>query len=357
MKKKALTSLLCAAVVATTALAACSTTSAQLQITPNWQAYTSADAELASGFEETLTYEIAYTSANGLNSDDYEIEYCVSPSGETQLGTYYVHVVGDVNTGKYTLTSVCEIPVLYTFDGQTQHHVDRMTNQVVFHKAFGTKLQPISSIKTVQSYSPTLATPSKLSECYIIYDYQVEITYDAQCNGTQSYVFTDNQGTYLSDGTNETPKPVTKDDFSFTIDKSQYTYLDNEQLFFAFRGLDETTMRSTSYVNSYNHATHSVRNLMLMAKEQGTTSDFKDTTINGTKVKDLSASNAEGKIDYLAVTLSVNEYNAGPSQELWYAKTTNPSNNVYRNVMLKLKETMMYGMGSLTYTLKDAQFN
>ncbi|MBQ8428142.1 MAG: hypothetical protein IJX18_02685 [Clostridia bacterium] len=360
MKKKTLTALLCTAVLATTTLAACSDTNTQLQLTPNWQANISATAELAGTpdtlVNETLTYEITYTSANGLNSDEYEIAYCTSANGEATPGVYTTHVVGDVNAGSYTLTSFCQIPVVYTYNGEKQSHMEQMTSTVVFKKSYS-KFQPVSSKKAVKSYSPSLATPSKLSDCYIIYDYEIEITYNEQGTASESVVFTDHQGTYLADGNNETAKPTVKNDFSFTIDKSQYTYLDNEQIYFALRGLSGTAMQSTSYFNSYNHATHSVRNMTVAAKEKGTTSDFKDTKINGTEIKNLSADNAEGKLDYYAVTLSVNEYNSGPSQELWYAATTNASNNAYRNALLKIKETLMYGMGTLNYTLKTAQFN
>ena len=81
----------------------------------------------------------------------------------------------------------------------------------------------------------------------------------------------------------------------------------------------------------------------------------KDVLINGSALKDMTLG-GEGKIDYNAITLAINETSRGQAQTIWYAKTTDVNNNVYRNMMLKMKEPLMYNLGTLTYTLNSANF-
>ena len=352
MKKKALSALIVAAVATTTLLTACTTPSKQLQFSPNWQSDTFTGNELIGTVDESFVYDISFTSGDGMQGEKYDVEYCVDENGNPQKGVYTYSVYGDAGTQKYVLEASCQIPVLYTYNGETKPHLETMTSRVEFLKT-DTRLQPISSYKKVDSYSPVLSEPTKVSECYIVYNYEIEIQYNANCSGSESITFTDHQGTYLADGTNDVAKETIKTDLSFDIDKSEYTYLDNEQIFFALRGLSNSAMQSTAYFNSYNYATRSVRNLIISPLENGTTADFKESLVNGVALKDKTT---EGKIDYNAITLAINEQNRGQSLELWYAKTTDVSNNAYRNMLLKMKEPLMYNLGTLSYTLNSATF-
>ena len=62
-------------------------------------------------------------------------------------------------------------------------------------------------------------------------------------------------------------------------------------------------------------------------------------------------------IQFYPVSIALDEKNSGQTQTAWVAKTTNPSNNRYRNVVLRLEAPLSYGMGSLIYTLKSANFS
>ncbi len=341
MKKKALTATLCLAVAATTVFASCSAGNTQLQFASNWFSDTSASAEMSDLDSETLEYGITFSAGNGMNEGKYDIKYCVDESGAAKAGSYTT-VLTHQKTAEppaYTLTATCEIPVLYTYKGESKHFVNKMESTVVFMKA-NSKLQPLSSKKKVTSYSPSIGSVDSIDDCYTLYDYSAEIVYNEDGGSAKSITVTDNQGNFWK---KDAPD-------SFSIDRSKYTYLDNEQLFFALRGLSNSAMKTTSYVNSYNLSLRRVCNLVLSAKEQGNTTDFKDTLIGGTPV------GADTPIPYNAVTLALNEKNQGPAMEIWYAQKVDVAANTYRNVMLKLKENLAYNMGSLVYTLKSASF-
>ncbi len=342
MKKRVIAAILTAGLSATLLLTSCTQGNQQLQFNPNWHQDTSSSNELYDGIDETLTYDISFSASEGLNSGKYDVNYCVDASGAPLPGSYVLKTTGNDATG-YELRATATIPVLYTYDEATVWHEEKMESVVRFGKT-GTKLNPSYSFSSINSYAPSWNTPTKLEECFVEYDYTLEITYANESAGIEQTVSVcDNVGTFLGE-------VKTDDTIRFDIDRSTYTYLDNEQIFFALRGLNNSTMAGTSYFNSYNLAKKNVVNYAVTAKEQGSTKDFKDTTINEVPIGDVA-------VDYNAVTLTLNEKNRGAGYELWYAKTTSANSNAYRNVLLKIKQDANLAMGHFNYTLKSATWN
>ncbi|MBQ9117939.1 MAG: hypothetical protein IJY11_01910 [Clostridia bacterium] len=347
MKKKALTLLIGVTVAATTLLAACSAGNTQLQLTPNWQESTSPTGELSKSFQETLTYDVTFKASTPLFTG-YTVQYCVDADGNDQAGIYETTVSG--NSGQYTLTTTCSIPVLYTYNGDTEPFTETKTSTVVF-KMTDSRLQPVESYVEIESHSPVNATPDKMEDCFNHYKYSVAITYTSAT--AAKVVFKDYVGSYLGKKIPTGEEFVTAN-YSFEIENDDYTYLDNEQLYFALRGLDNDAMQSSANIDTYNYALSKTEttNLTLSAKDQSSTTAFKDVTVNKGAV-----SWATRKISYNAVTLAINAKEVGSTMELWYAKTTSDTDNEFRNVLLRIKEPIAYSIGTLTYNLKSADWS
>ena len=73
-----------------------------------------------------------------------------------------------------------------------------------------------------------------------------------------------------------------------------------------------------------------------------------DFTMDGTAVKQ--------ELDAVEVPLVYRSSPSGQAQTLVYAATTDPNNNTYRNVLLKMEVPVVQSLGTLVYTLKEAAF-
>ena len=133
---------------------------------------------------------------------------------------------------------------------------------------------------------------------------------------------------------------------TFEIDE-KYTYLDNEQLLFALRGLDQKSSPSF-YV--YAPFSNKVQTIYARFDALTTGETFSFNTEDGKGADTLRA------ISYYPVTLGIDEKNSGSTQTVWLAERTNASNNEYRNVILSMKVTLAYNVGTLHYSLQSADF-
>ena len=65
----------------------------------------------------------------------------------------------------------------------------------------------------------------------------------------------------------------------------------------------------------------------------------------------LNGEEVKTTITYRPISLTIDDRNPGGTQTAWIAKTSNASNNTYRNMMLKLSVPLSYSLGNLVYTL------
>jgi hypothetical protein len=172
-----------------------------------------------------------------------------------------------------------------------------------------------------------------VNDCYEKYDYTVDITY----NGAGGTVVVDNREI---DTDNTTPT-------AFEIeDSDDYTYLDNEQLLFALRGVNPSINTSPNF--QIYAALQNQTQIVNATFEKVETSKF-TFALNGEAAR-------ERDISYYPVSLSLQQANNGQPQTVWYAKTTDAANNTYRNVMLYMETPVFANNGSLCYKLKKADF-
>ena len=344
MKKKALVALACAGIASAFVLTSCTGSAEYLYYSPNWDPHYQ-NNELTQPIHEEYEYEIKFYAGSGLNSNNYTVAYCTDENEQNKFGKYFVELDGTVN-GTYTLVQDCTVPVTYFYGGEAIC-LDNVVHSEVEFGMTSVGLRPIRSFKKLLSYSPTNGTPNSLDTFYRTFDYDIEIVYNGDATATESIKINDYEGTFLGYKT-ETAEPYASDWFG--IDYAKYSYLDNEQLYFAFRGLSDSAMQSTSHVNSYDESSNRVRTLIISAAAQGNTTDFQNATVNGVAI-------GETPVAYNAITLAVDSTNNGASQELWYAsQSATIAGKSARNLLLKIKTNIHYSVGALEYNLKSVDW-
>lgn len=287
---------------------------------------------------ETLTYEVSFDDAKGFNEEYYSVTYCPDEKGT------YITTLSE-SAGLYTYTTQLTIGVEFSKTGEESvKAVDTVTTTAVF-KLAANSLQPVWSEKTVVCHTPKNVDAEQLSQAYTAFDYTVRTEYNEDCTqGTVTY--TDRGKTLINAETY--PASTSK---NFEINQEKYTYLDNEQLLFAIRGLTNSVLGNAHIVNVFNASTSAVQRVKITPNgEESTKFNF---SVNGTPI----AGDTDGKaVAYTPVSLSLNENDNGATQTVWYARTTDDANNTYRNVILQMQTAISYNIGSLTYKLTNAVF-
>lgn len=274
---------------------------------------------------ETLTYDIVFEADDGLQGEDgYTLTY--------QNGVYTTKLSTETAEGKtyYKYETTLTIDVQYTYGGQSSEIFHDTTSTWVKFENSASGLRPIASHKEFVNHSPTNATVNSLDDCYIKFSYAVDTTYEGD-KGTAIVIKRADDPANNYTQTNE-----------FELDE-KYTCLDNEQLWFALRGIN-TSLNAAPTFQVY--APFSVE----MQKAKATFSTSAEAA-EFSFVKDGQALN-NVSISYNEITLEIPK----ASQKLWIAKTTDATKNEYRNVLLKMETNVAYNLGKLTYKLREANF-
>ncbi len=333
MKKKIFAAL--ALALSTVALASCGASNQKLIFNANWQQQTLKEFSDASA--EELTYEVKFEQSSFIQKESFTVEYC--GKNNSTPGTYTTKLEYLPENSTYRYSTELTIDVTFTLaDGQFETKTDTVSSVAIFKKA-DQSLTPISSRKTVLCHSPNNVSAEKLEHTYTKYNYSfdVEYSYDGSTLTGGTLTKTDYIGTLLK------TSPVSHD---FDIEMKKYSYLDNEQLLFALRGL--SAFSGEKKVNTFNASLNAVEEMTITPSSDIKT-DFTFSLDGGEQTTKT--------INYIPVSLKSNNKNNQITQTLWYAKTLESNNNVYRNVLLKMSVPMHYGLGTLTYTLKDAKFS
>ncbi len=320
MKNKKLLTLVSAG-LCTVLFASCSGGSSTT-FSANWYANTSTNT-VVEGTNETLTYSVSMKEESSSNTS-YSIFYTD--------GSYTTTLTAETKDGElvYSYQTKLTISVQYTYESEvSEKFKDVVTSKVLF-KNTKSGLQPLRSEKNVESHSPTQSSSSLLG-CYTYYKYSFVIDYENNCTSGK---------TTFTDLSKEEPVEKKRD---FSIG-DKYTYIDNEELLFAFRGV---SLASAQQVQTYNASTKSVQPVKL-SPSSSETEEF-NFVMNG----------KEGKkaIEYYPVSISIVDEYPGATQTAWYAKPSDKSSsNTYRNVLLRLETPIFYNLGTLVYELKTADF-
>ena len=314
-KRKIYTSIACALLCAST-LTACGNIDYTVSLNDYWYKHSATTPETV---EETLVYKVTFEASSSLAKQDWSVSY--------NEGTYVTHLTKDGET--YVYETELAISGTFTYGLENAHDFnDSVKTKVVFNDK---SKAPVYSWKEIVSTSP-VNTPT--AEVYFAETHQsVETFYE----------------TDLSKGTCVTTDLIknTSNTATFEID-NKYTYLDNEQLLFALRGLNQKTSPSFYVYAPFSRKVQTVKATFDTLKTGDT---FSFETIDDGKGNDTLRA-----IPFYPITLGLDEKNSGAAQTIWLSQLSDPSNNEYRNVILWMRVTLAYNVGTLNYSLQSANF-
>lgn len=272
---------------------------------------------------EMLEYDVTFKGASA-SLVDYKVDY--------SNGKYTTHLQYLEEESVYVYTTALNITAHYTLNGETKTVEDSITSEIKFRSG-EYSLQPISSKKEINASSPISSTPDKAEDCFVKFHYTVETTYNDDCS----------EGTSVVKNIPTEGEPYVREN-DFEIEQKKFSYLDNEQLLFALRGIPNNL--SSAKVLVYSPFADAVQKVsMTYASDES--AEF-TLTKNGTEAKSL--------ITYRPVSVVLDEENPGATQTAWIAKYEDATANKHRNVMLRLETPLSYGLGTLTYTLKSISY-
>lgn len=328
MNKKKLLAL-GATLMSTMLFASCTSPSKKVKFSENW--YLDTTYDIKPGVTETLTYSVSFEAGSAADTTHRALRYNQG-TFTTNLTTEYS---GTHNAFVYRYSTSLEISGEHECKATAEIQVftDTVTSEVVFTSAMN-GLKPISSTKSIVSHTPTvILEPTSISECYTKYNYKVETSYDASLNGTSVQ-------TIFQEGEGKDPLVTTT---NFTAKDEDYTTLDNEQLMLALRGMGSY---SSQKFNVYNNSWKRSQLVKLeVAAEESEEFSF-----------EMNGENKKVTLTYIPLSLGIQENDSGAAQTFLIAKTSDRTNNVYRNVVLKCSSPLYNAFGSLEYKLIKANF-
>jgi len=297
----------------------------------NWYKNTSITTAI-SGTNETLTYSV---SLSGGTNSHMSVSYGEESSYTVNLTNTTYSYDESSSENAYLLTSTLNINVTYTVGEESATYDDVITSKVYF-RTVDNALRPMYSYKEFSCHSPTMSSPLSFEEGVNYYHYSFETKYDSALS-TASLTYT------KLDGDKSSLKNYTQE---YKI-SSDYTYLDNEELLFALRGMTISTS-AASTIKTLNASRNLMQEIQLT----------NNGSVAGTYKFDMGEEIPEDGYSITAnkITLLVNDLQSGSSQTAYYA-TADADNNAYRGVMLSLSSDLPYSLGTITYALTKAEFS
>ena len=309
--------------------AACGGGIQKTEFQTNWYRNTALGDDIE-GTSETLEYAITMidpSEHNGLTAEYTDGVYTMT------LKNAPIALDSSTKEG-YVLETSQTMEVKFTFNGKsTEVLTDTVSSRVEFLPV-GENLKPVSSFKTWHNFVPTEA-PSALSNCYTEYHYSYAVEYDdALTMATVTY-------TDLKQGADgKTAEPVVSER---EID-GKTSFLDNEQILFAMRGMN-FSLSPTFRTLSTTMMTVQTVSLREAAKEVTETVSFER---NGEAYSE-AISAYEVRVGY--------GNNIGQGRTVVIAKKTSDTDNVNRNLPVRIETPIVRSLGTLRYTLKKATFS
>lgn len=321
MNKKTILSAL-ASVTSALLLASCTNINYRVTFSDNWNTNTTNSTPSVT---ETLKYKVSYKESSGADAVNYDLNY----TNGTYTATLSPVSLRDGTTG-YKYETRLTIDVTYTLGETSETETDKMTSTVIF-KNSGSSFQPISSVKEMVCHSPSNSSEaSKIEDCYLEYNYKIETSYESDLSKGKTAI---------------TNLAKTEDNTSsreFEIEDEKYTYLDNEQLLLALRGVSPTLNSAPTFL-VYAPFTAAVQSIK---------TSFSTTTSATSFTFSKNGQAYTGDISYREVNVGIDSKTPGATQTLWIAeKATDPQRNLNRNIILKMETPISYNLGTLTYEL------
>lgn len=298
-----------------------------LSFSANWYYNTALGSAIENTYE-TLEYSVSFESTprNGFSLSYTDGVY------KTTLRNDMVEVESGSELG-YVYSTEYSVSVQFSFNGEkSQTFTDTMRSEVKL-LSVGNRLRPVRSHKEVHTHAPLSEAPTSLEGSYAEYQYAFDVEYNSDLPKELSaakFTYTD----LADDKNNET--------IEFDISGSD-TFLDNEEILLALRGLD--LARSASF-----------RTINTVTRRMQTASFGVPTALNESVTFAAEGLEVPDAVEAYSVSIRLGGDHGGQPQTLVYAKTTDTGANLYRNVLLRMEEPALHSLGTKRYTLVKAVF-
>ncbi len=322
MRKKHLFGLLLLAPIGL--LAGCGGT-LTLSFSPNW--FYNNTIESLGGTNERLEYEVSFAPSQieGINVSYNNGTFVTTltaesiAQGEKTVLAYRFHTELNIS-GKYINGSE-----------ESDPFEDYMVSTVWFTKAED-GLRPIKSEKTVRA---TVPFTEKDSDAWVMtYEFGYNFAYDEELRNAE----------YTMEIT--APAPRKKQENGTVKLNPGETYIDNEEILMALRGLSFSASASPVPFVTIDPQTKKTVKVNYSAEARNVA--IPSFTCNGERI--------EGSIDAVQVSCNYNANHPGPTRSFLYAARTDENSKKYRSVLLRFENPVMYSLGTMTYTLTNATF-
>ena len=309
------------------AFAGCASAVSRLTLSANWYAMPNITTNIT-GTEESLLYTVTFESDG---REDFSADYDEGSYAVRLTNTEITLADGSKAQG-YRLTSELTITGRFTVNGETgEDFTDTVTSEALFLDV-SHELQPVKSVKHVVTHSPVTTTPDSIDEACVAYEYTYTAAYDNDLT--------------TADITVEYAQPEDMTDVQRTIKLSgDGSYLDNEVILFAMRGVSTADVSAFRTVNPVTLAQMSCS----MSAAPALSTATMTFSVNGTS--------QERTMNTYAFSLGYTGSNAGQPQSLTYAAKAAEGENTYRNVLLQMDVPMLQSLGTFRYRLAEAVFN
>ena len=285
------------------------------------------NSNIFSGETETLEYAVSFVPAETADLRlSYEGTYTMRLSDENRL-------VDGASVPCYHLSTELNVRATFTLGDESRTFEDSAVSDVYF-LSVAEGLRPLESIKTVTSTSPLNAHPSSLDKdiAYHTFRYATHVTYNADLSSAAFKL--DNLDSDADD-----------DNEAVTISLgNKGSYLDNEQLLFALRGLDMSSSESFRSINP----TKRLEEKIAFSDTPAAVLQHMNFTLNGEAI--------DADIEARKVSLSYQSEAPGQPQTFVYATHSSAAGNRYRHVLLTYEAPAAQSVGTVVYTLKSATF-
>ncbi|MGN0812919.1 MAG: hypothetical protein ACI4MQ_05395 [Candidatus Coproplasma sp.] len=375
--KKILATVLIAGSVISVAGCSSGTVYSSTSTSANWNVATSATVEgnykeFWRSHKEVATYSVDFKEGGNTS---YKVEYNTADAGTKYTTSFYMDK-NDYDWGASTLPDGVKISsdnaaapkdAVYVYETEYTvkgRYVLSATNETVEfsnsvttvckYRLAGEGLKPVYSHQVIKSTAPnTLTAVSKDSMCVTI-DATYETFYNRECNKAVIKT-TDNTN---SDKSGE--KTVTLEGLVF----------DNSQLAFALRSFSLSGTKSFNVCSPQNGnaqgLTATCATAAALNSEDATDKEVikvlnNVTDGNGNKVEDYiffdgtssDPDTAAKQIRYHNVSIALTANMKGSNNVYSYAAVENADVNTTRSVLLKMTTPVAFGLGTLSYTIKN----
>ena len=324
MKRKNFFAIL-SLLVSASILTACTNNTQKVQFSEYWHK----DMNIpATTVLEELTYTVMTNASQESATTNYLVDYA---------GTYVTKL--EKEGANYIYSTTLSVTVVYNYKtGKSPALQDTVTSKVVFQNS-ANALNPVYSEKEIVCHAPIRGNIDASTDFNGLKTHTKAVVDYAENKSTvYNLLKAENESGYKAEDKIEINEK----------DAKKYTYLDNEQLLFALRGINPTTTTSPTLL-VYAPYSETVQKIKATINSLSVADDFTFYSVDEDK-------QITDDISYYPITLSIDAKNSGQSHLAWFAKTTDANNNKYRNVMLKYQAPLSYGLGSLVYTLTQANF-